>query len=208
MKKYLIGLAVGLALTVACVAVSSARDKDKDKKKADDKDVAAARKDVLEVVELVKANKGDKDVEAKALAIRKKDVAINDLMMVYALKENGGLGYGVKPDDKSGIEAKLIALQRGDRGPSVATIKKEKESLIKLAHLNIAMAEIARPHFPGPKKVEGKTYGKTEWEKWLADQKKHSKELLAAIEKNDGMAVNKAAKKVFESCTECHSAFK
>jgi len=208
MKKYLIGLAVGLALTLACAAVGTARDKDKDKKKVDDKEVAAARKDVLEVVELVKAGKPIKDVEAKALAIKKKDVDINNLMMVYALKEAGGIGYGEKPDDKSGIEAKLIALQRGNRGPSAATIKKEKTDLIKLAHLNIAMAEVAKPHFPGAKKVEGKTYGKKEWEKWLDDQKKASKELLDAIDKNDGMAVNKAAKKVFEACTECHSAFK
>lgn len=208
MKKHLIGLAVGLALTLACAAVGTARDKDKDKKKADDKDIVAARKDVLEMLDLVKGNKPAKDVEAKALAIKKKDVSINDLMMVYALKENGGLGFGAKPEDKSGLEAKLIALQRGNRGPAPATIKKEKDDLIKLAHLNIAMAEIAKPHFPGDKKVEGKQYTKKDWEKWLTEQKAASKELLDAIDKNDGMAMNKAAKKVFEACTECHSVYK
>src|SRR5262245_28649542 len=132
MKKYAIGLAVGVALTLALSPlVSTARDKESDN----------AQKDVLDVVKLVEAGK-DKDVTTKVAAIKKKDVELNHLMHVYKLKEKGGLGFGEKPEDKSGVEAKIIALQRG-KGPSAMVVKKEAKDLIKLAHVNIAMAEIA-----------------------------------------------------------------
>ena len=112
MKKYAIGLAVGVALTLALSPlVSSARDKESDD----------AQKDVLDVLKLVEAGK-DKDVKDKVAAIKKKDVELMHLMKVYKLKEKGGLGYGDKPDDKSGVEAKIISLQRTAKGPSAMVL--------------------------------------------------------------------------------------
>src|SRR5262245_10020893 len=115
MKHSLIGLAVGVALTLA--AVATARDDD------DDKDVIAARKEVLEVLDAVKGGKDDKVLAAKAAAIHKKNIDLNYLMAVYKLKEKGGVGVGAKPDPKSGVEAKIIALQRTERGPSPASLR-------------------------------------------------------------------------------------
>lgn len=202
MKMYAIGLAIGVTLTLALSAVS-ARD-DKDKKEEIDKDVLEARKHVLDVFESVKGDKGDKVIATKAAAIQKKGVSLNDMMQIYKIKEKGGLGFGEKPDDKSGIEAKIIALQRTERGPPAATIEKEKDDLIKLAQLNIAMAEIAKPHFAEAK--EGK--GKKEWDGWLDDQKKASKALIEAVNKKDSKAVAKAAKEMLKACTDCHEVFR
>jgi len=201
MRKYLLGLAVGVALTLALIAVGTARD---DKDKEEDKDVVAARKDVLDVFEAVSGGKGEKVLVEKATAIQKKGVDLNNLMAVYKLKEKGGVGYGEKPEAKSGIEAKIIALQRNKRGPAPAVIKKEKDDLIKLAQLNIAMAEIAKPHFPGNK--GGKN--KKDWDGWLDDQKKAANDLIKAVNAGNGAAVAKAATNLLGSCTNCHDTYR
>jgi len=205
MKKYLIGLAVGVALTLVLTAGGAARDdKDKKDKEEEDKDVVGARKEVLDVVKLVEGGKDDKALAGKAAEIHKKSIDLTYLMAIYRIKEKGGIGFGEKPDDKSGIEAKIIALQRNKRGPAPATLKKEAKDLIKLAQVNVAMAEIARPHFPGDK--GGKT--KKDWNKWLDDQKKAAKELMEAVKKEDPKGVAKAAADLLNACTECHAEYK
>jgi len=198
MKKFAIGLAVGVALTLAMTAAGVARDKEDDE---------AARKDVLDVLKAVEGGKDDKELAAKADAIKKKDYELNNLMKVYKLKEKGGLGFG--PEETSGIEQRIIQLEKLPRGLSPATLKKEKKELVKLARLNLAMAEIARPwydNFKDAGKKEGKT--KKDWDKYVEDQKKASKDLLEAIEKEDGKAVSKIAKELLASCTDCHSGFR
>jgi len=194
MKKYAIGLAVGLVLTLGLGTVGTARDKDSEE----------AQKEVLDVLKLVETGKDDKALAARAADIKKKDVELNHLMKVYKLKEKGGLGYGENPDPKSGVEAKIIALQRTSNGPSANVIKKEAKDLIKLAHLNIAMAEIAKPHFVKP--MDGKN--KKDWDGWLDDQKKAARDLIEAVKATDGKAVSKAAKEMLNACIECHAHFR
>jgi len=201
MTRYVSGLVLGVALTLT-LALSAVVALDKDKE--DDKDTLEARAEVLDVLKAVEGGKDDKELADKAEAIKKKDLELNNLMRVYKLKEKGGLGYGEKPDDKSGMEAKIIDLQRTPRGPAAGVLKKEKNDLIKLAQLNIAMAEIAKPHFSKP--MEGKT--KKDWDAWLDAQKAAAKELIEAVKKEDGKAVSKAAKDMLNSCTECHAGFR
>jgi len=198
MTKYVLGLAAGLALALTLATDGVARDKE------DDKETLEARKEVLDTLKLVEGDKDDKELVAKAESIKKKDVELNYLMKVYKHKEKGGLGFGDKPEPKSGMEQKIIDLQKSARGPSPATLKKEKKDLIRLALLNIAMSEIARPHFQKP--MDGKT--KKDWDKWLDEQKAAAKELLEAVKKEDGKAVAKAAKDMMNSCTECHAVFR
>ena len=208
MTKHVIGLAIGTALVLALSAVGVAADKGKDKDEVD-QDTLDARKDVLDVLKDVEGGKEDKVIVAKGVAIQKKGTDLNNLMKVYKLKEKGGLGFGDKPDDKSGLEAKIIALQRTERGPSTATLKKEAKGIVKLAHVNIAMAEIGRPHYDAYK-ATGKANGKTQkdWDRWFDDQKKAAKELIEAVKKEDGKAVAKASKDLLATCTECHAAFR
>jgi len=196
MTKYVIGLAIGAALTLALAAVGTARDKEED---------AKAQKEVLEVAKAVEKGKSDKELAAMAKDIKdNKNMELDSLMKVYKNKNKGGVGFGEKPTDDSGIELKITALQRSERGPSAATLKKEGKDIIKMAYLNIAMAEIAKPHFNKP--MEGKN--KKDWDKWLDDQKKAAKDLIEAVKKEDGKAVSKAAKEMLNACTECHSVFR
>jgi hypothetical protein len=196
MTKYVIGLAVGVALTLALAAVGIARDKEED---------AKAQKEVLEVTDAVEKGKSDKDLAAMAKDIKdKKNMELDALMKVYKNKNKGGVGFGAKPADDSGIEKRIQELQRTERGPAVAVLKKEGKDIIKMAYLNIAMAEIAKPHFNKP--MEGKT--KKDWDKWLDDQKKAAKDLIEAVKKEDSKAVAKAAKELQNACTECHSVFR
>ena len=194
MNKYLLGLAAGVALTLALAAVGTARDKEED---------AKAQKAILDATKSAESGQ-DKDVAAKAAAIKKAGFELDSLMKVYKIKKSGGVGFGSDPAPTSGIEAKIQALDRAKKGPPAATLQKESKDLIKMAYLNIAMAEIARPHFVKP--AGGK--GKKDWDGWLDDQKQGAKDLIDAVKKNDSKGVAAAAKKMLNACTECHAAFR
>jgi len=190
MTKYAIGAAVALMLATGVGSLNG----------YEDSDVVEARKEVLAVVKMVEEGKDDKALAEWAIEIRKKEIELNHLARIYKLKDKGGLGYGDPPDPKSGIEAKIIALQRTAKGPSVETLRKERKALIKLAHVNVAMAEITRPHFVKP--MDGRT--RKDWDGWCDDQKKAARDLIVAVEKEDGPAVSTAAKELLNACTECH----
>jgi hypothetical protein len=180
MKRHAIGLVLGAASVLALSAMAPAQDER-------DPAVKAARKDIL----------------AKA-APRGGKPALEDLMKVLALQRRGGLGFGKGLDPESGIEKKIIELQRNARGPSKQTLEKESKDLIDLANRTLAMAELTRPYFVKP--MEGK--GKKDWDRWLDEQKKASRDLLAAVRKEDGKAVSKAAKELLATCTDCHAHFR
>jgi hypothetical protein len=202
MTRYAIGLAFALAVTLAFAAVGTAQKEEKDKKDKVAKEVLDARKDILDLTKTIES--GKKDAVANKVAAIRKGHDLDSLMKIYQIHEKGGLGYGEKPDAKSGVEAKIIALQRNPRGPSPAVLKKESADLLKLAYVNIAMAEIAKPFFNKP--MEGK--GKKEWDGWLDDQKKASEDLVKAVKAEDSKAVAKAAKALLDSCTDCHAVFR
>jgi len=179
MHRCAIGLAAGVALTLATFAVSSAQ------KAPEDPGVNAARAEILAKV----APRGGKP-------------KLDDLVLVYKRVNRGGLGFGPQPNATSGMETKIIDLSRA--APSKVTVKMESDDLIKLAHRMIAMADLVRPHFTKP--MGGK--GKKDWDQWLDDQKVAAKELIRAVENEDGKAVTKAAKKLHYACGECHAAFR
>src|SRR5262245_51680270 len=112
MRKCAIGLAVGLALTLATYAVSHAQPK------GDDPGVVAARAEILKKV----APGGGKP-------------ALDDLVKVYKRADRGGLGFGQQPNPRSSMEVKIIDLSKG--APSKETVKKESDDLIRLAHRTI-----------------------------------------------------------------------
>jgi len=194
MTKYAIGLAVGAALVLGTVGLAQNPNPAQ----------AAARKDVLDVAKAIEDGKGNKAIQAKAKAINVKGTDLADLMRVYKIRRKAGLGFGAKPADDSGIEMKIMELPRNARGPAEAALKRDSEDLVKMAHVTLAMAEIARPYFNKP--ANGK--GKKDWNKWLDDQEQASKDLIAAVKARNGRAVAAAAKKLQTSCTECHAAFR
>jgi len=191
MTKYALGVAVGAAL-VAVTAVVAQNPNPA---------VVAARKDVLDVAKAVEDGKGDKVIQAKAKAIKGKGTDLEDLMAVYKTHKKGGLGFGARPAADSGIEKKIAELQRNARGPAPAALKKDTDDLVKMAYATMAMAEITRLYVPNGK-------ANKDWQKWLDDQKQASVDLIAAVRAANPRGVALAAKKLQDSCTECHATFR
>jgi hypothetical protein len=199
MPRYAIGVAVAAALALSAVGVARdagnqeedvdltltpPRDPDKEE---EDRGVEQARKAVL-------AN----------VPPKREATELFDLMKAFKVKEKGGLGFGEKTDPRSGLEAKLINLQRTALGPSKEAVKKESKGLIELGYVTLALADLTRPYFHQP--AGGKN--RKDWDGWLANQKKASRDLIMAVKKEDGKAVAKAAKELLNTCTECHAAFR
>lgn len=180
MKRYIIGAA--LVLGLALVATQSW---------AADEDTLKAQKDILDVTKEIEAGK---DVTAKIAALRKKYDDMEHLMQVYKPRERGGLGVGPKSKG-DGIEFKIVNL--GKRKLTAGQLEKEKDDLIKMANVNIAMAKITAKFTPAKK-------GK-EWNMFSSDMEKASKALLDAVKKGDPEAVRKAAANLNSSCNGCHS---
>jgi hypothetical protein len=194
MNKFIGALALltGMSLA-ACVA------------RAEDEDVKKAQKDVLDLAKDLEAGK---DVAAKAKAIKKKYEDLNTVMHAYKPSEKGGIGVGPK-GKADGIELKLTNLARGKLGPTTtlnaANLAKEKDDLIKMAYINMAIARIAHEYAPAKPKG-GK--GAKEWKGFADEQEKASKDLIEAIKKGDLGAFKKAATNLNSACNNCHSDFR
>jgi hypothetical protein len=195
MHRYAVGLSVGLALTAAsAVGLAPARE---------DPEVVEARKEVLDVLKAVEEGKDEKALAARAEAIHKKGIELHDLAAVYKLKMKGGLGYGARPDPKGGVEKKIIELAQARKGLSKETLKKEKDDLIRLGNLNVAMAAINRAYSATcvPKRNES---ARKDWHRFCDEQKKAAMDLIEAVKKEDGDGVARAAKGLLSACCDCH----
>lgn len=200
MSRYALRMAVGVAL--AFTAISFA-DKGKDDK--EDPDVVAGRKDVVDLAQMIKDGKGARDVQAKVKAIRGKHDDMVNLMRVFKIQEKGGLGIGPKPNPKNGIEKRLIELASVKaKVLAPADVKAESASLLELAYVSLAMAEIAKPYFPGNK--NGKN--KQAWDGYADDQKTAANGLIQAVKAGNGKAVKASAEKLLDACNDCHKAFR
>jgi hypothetical protein len=188
MTKRVIGSAVGVALLLGAVALAG-----------DKAEEEAARRDVLDVARAIEDGKGAKVIQAKANAIKAKGYDLDVLMLVYKTKQKGGLGFGAKPATDSGIEKKIMELQRNAKGPAPAALKRDSQDLLQMAYVTWAMAEITRPHF---NPAGGK--GRAAWNGWLNDQAQASKDLIAAVKAQNGKAVAGAARRMRGSCIDCH----
>ncbi len=186
MSKFIGGLALvcGMALVVSFA-------------RADDEDTKKAQKDVLDVA---KDLEGGKNVDAKVAAIKKKYEDLNTVMHIYKPKNKGGIGYG--PMGK-GIELQI--LDWGKRAPAAGTLTKEKDDIVKVGYINLAMAKIAHAYAPAKPKG-GK--GAKEWKGFADDQEKATLELIDAAKKGNGAALKKAAGNINNACNNCHSDFR
>lgn len=182
----------GLALALAVLVVSgSARAFDEDTKKA--------QKDILDLTKKIEG--GAKSVSEDAVKIKKKYEDLNTIMHAYKPSTKGGIGYGPKGAG-DGIEQAIISL--GKRA-NEATVKKMKDDLIKMANVNIAIAEITMEYKPAKPKG-GK--GAKEWKQHCDDMKKAAMELRDAAKGGDAKKVKAAANNLNTSCNNCHTDFR
>lgn len=192
---------IAATLVVAVFAIGAHGDKDKDKKEDEDKEVKEAQKMVLDLCKDVAGGKvAEKDLAATAGKIRKKFEELNTVMHIYKPGAKGGIGYGKAGQ---GIELKLIDM--GKRAPAAGVIAKEKDDLIRLANINLAMSYITY-HYAPTKVVKGK--GPKEWKQYTDDMKKASLDLRKAIQGGKGADIKKVSNDLVNSCNNCHGDFR
>jgi hypothetical protein len=162
---------------------------------------ANADKARKEILDLTNQSLAGLDISKKAQEVKKKLDDLEPFMHAYKPAKRGGIGFG--PEKTNGIEMKIIQLMKRPLPP--ATLAKEANELIRMAHINIVMAEITRAHAPGKPRA-GK--GKKEWLRHVDDQKKAAEELIRAVRAQSPDRVKKAAANLITACNDCHTNFR
>lgn len=166
---------------------------------ADDKE--AIKEAQKELVDLAKAIADGKDGKDLAAAMKKKYEDLGPIMHIYKPSPKGGIGIGKKAAG-DGMELKIINL--GKR-ISAADAAKEKDDIIKIGHLNVAIAEVTALYAPAKPKG-GK--GAKDWKQHCEDQKKASLDLVAAAKAGTAAKIKAAANNLNNACNNCHSDFR
>jgi len=172
--------------------------------RADDDEDKAIKEAQKDTVELAKAIEEGKDTKAITTRMKKKYEELNTIMQAFKPTTKKGLGTGI--GDKGagdGIESKIISL--GKRAPTAAALASQKRALIKMAYINLAIAEMTT-HYPPTKPKGGK--GVKDWQQHTADMKKSTKDLIDAIKSGDPKKVKEIANNLNSSCNNCHTDFR
>jgi hypothetical protein len=160
------------------------------------KQIEAARKDLLALVKLAEDGK---DFSAGAKAIRKKYDLEQVFQAAYRARSKGGIGYGPKARF-DGTEQALVRFTK--RALSQEQFKAEQAELVRLAHLNVVMAEILEPE-----RLAGPAGGRAaaEWRLNTREMRKAARELLDAARRQNAGRAWKAAGALNNSCNACHT---
>jgi hypothetical protein len=161
----------------------------------EDKEAKGAREQVLQ---LAKEAEAGKKVTSKAAALGKRYEDLSALKVIYKARQRGGIGFGPRPT--YGIEQKIIDVTKKVLSP--ADLKKESAELVRLAHINIVLAEATRAHTPA--KDFSRMTPKL-WIQYVGDMKKASQDLIKAVKASDAKGVKTAATRLNTSCNECHT---
>ena len=175
------GLVPGMVVVVGLLAVGQAQE---------------VRGPAREVVELAREAEAGKDVEKKAVALRKRFRNARAAMNLFNPRSRGGIGVGPRG---TAIEQALIGLE--EEALTAQALKKESAELVRVAHITLVMAEIT-DGFPPAKPFLGK--GKKEWERDVGAMKKAARDLLKALEARSPREVKAAATRINTACTNCH----
>jgi hypothetical protein len=178
------------------VATSRADDEE-------DKAIKEAQKDTLELAKAIESGK-DKETKEIAARMKKKYEELNTIMQAFKPTTKKGLGTGIGakgPGD--GIESKIISL--GKFTPTAAALGKDKAALIKMAYVNLAIAEVTKLYSPSKPKG-GK--GPKDWQQHASDMTKSAKELIEAVKSGNGKKVKEVANNLNNACNNCHTDFR
>lgn len=167
---------------------------------ADDKTLKAAQDAVAKVADLLAKN--DEAGAKAAAAEARKAYDLDDIMSVFKARGKKGVGVGptpgaIKPDH---IESYFQNMEK--RPPA----QKDASAVERAANLSAAVALIVVDKCPVEKKEKDKD--PKEWKQWSEDMRKSSLELAQALKAYKAADIKAAAKKVNESCINCHGPFR
>ncbi len=127
--------------------------------------------------------------------------------MVFASKTKGGEGiapdlqYNTKVKNQNGIEALINALAaRKLTAKNVAKVSRELELL---GYRVAVIGALTLERGPADKKADAKV-----WNEQAVEMRDSAIALAAAAHKKDGPAIFDAAKRLENSCVECHGNYK
>jgi len=193
-RKWTAGAVLALALCgmgKVCLA-----DDDEDAKKLKEA-MDAARKVVM-----ANLNGITPDAAAKLAKEHKIDATMK--LMKPVSKHGISIGALTKAMHKDSIE--LLIRDYAIMGPTKAEVEKYNDDLVKSIQVVGVIAEMTPTWTPLKDGPMGKT--KDKWKALTEDMKKGSAELIAAAKAKDEKAVATAAKKLNESCAQCHKIFR
>lgn len=201
----------GQALFVAIAAQST---------KGDAQQLATLRDAGLKLQELLSDNKTWDDAAklAASLPTLKADpkastkpvdfkgkVAIGDVMKLFRLRFNGGLGFAANKDmPGDGQESRLISLA-GRRAPALKDVEAQAEDIQRFAYMMAVIGQLAEEQTPTEAM---KDKDPKQWKQWSADMRKEGLELAKAAKSKNPDDVNKAAKALHSSCISCHTKWR
>lgn len=157
-------------------------------------EIEDAQKAILDIAKDLEAGK---DVKAKVDAIRKK-VELEHIMQAYKPKAKKGIGVGEMGE---GIEVKLNNM--GRRNVPAGVVTKEKDELIKMAYVNLAISRLSK-EYPGKKGSKGPK----DWNAHLDNMDKATMEFIKAVKAGDAGKLKGIATNINASCNDCHSEFR
>jgi hypothetical protein len=151
------------------------------------------------------AKKDWKELTRQGEALAKKhDLAkVMQLLKPRSAPQNPGIGVGKKPGDikPDGIEAKIISMKRNPMPPD--QLQKEQADLIRLAEISAAVASVSNHQSTVDKKMGEKDPAK--WKEWMEEMHKESQNLIKAVKAKKPEEVRDTAKRLHNTCLECHS---
>jgi hypothetical protein len=130
-------------------------------------------------------------------------------MKLMKPKSKNGISIGklVSAGHKDSIELLIRDYAINDRnGPTKKEVTNYNDDLIRAIKVVAAIAEMTPSWAPTKDLPGGKT--KAKWKSLTEDMKKGSADLLAAIKAKDDKAVATSARKLNESCADCHKIFR
>ncbi len=207
-RKWSAGAVLAAALCGITVGGGRGADDDEDPDvKALKKAIAAAGAEVTKHLE--KAGTSEFDALAPKIA---RDHKIEATMKLMKPKSKGGLSIGklVGAGHKDSIELLIrdyaIGEWAGTKGPTKKEVTDCNADLVKAAQVTALIAQMTPTWTPTKSLPGGKTPEK--WKALTEDMKKYSAELITAAKAKDEKAVSAVAKKLNNSCAECHKIFR
>jgi len=171
----------------------------------DDKEIAGAVRKIAKAVAENKPDDAKKQAAEFNAELQKKKKDLGDVMNMFKLRTKGGLGVGAKagavtPD---GIEAKVGALAK--KKMTAPEVKNQATDLEQMADDIAAISHVGDANTPTKK--DGAKDPK-DWTKWMDEMRKGSRDLKKAAKAKDPNGIREAAKKVNDSCSNCHGVFR
>jgi hypothetical protein len=206
MRTHLLRLAIVSITVVACCSLPVLRADDEDIPFSLPRPDPAFKRAVLLLADVPQEDptKPIRLLPGEAAVLTKKG-DLDDAMRLFKPKNKNGLGIGdlTRAGHKAGIE--LLIRDYASRPPTDAEVTRHHAELQRVGRITLVIAEIM-PHYAPQKDLGSK--GPTDWRKRSGEMKKGALNFLDAVGAKDPRLIAEAAKRLNNTCVECHKLYR